>query len=152
MDSFLRAQEWNKLAEKDLKSAEVLIKDLELIENTCYHCQQAAEKYLKGYLVMHRKNPTKTHDLNFLCNECIIINDNFKQIRDYCSDLTVYAIQTRYPWHIEVTERDMRDALSNVKIIQNFVHTLAPEMIHGDKPQSKPKQDYRDLFAMVPMR
>jgi len=152
MNSFSRSHEWTILADKDLKSAELLIKNPELIENTCYHCQQAVEKYLKGYLVMHGKNPPKKHDLDVLCHLCMNINEKFKQIRDYCSDLTIYAIETRYPWHIEVTKRDMYDALSNAKIVRGFVRTIAPEMFFGEKTQHDPEQNRGNLFAMIPMK
>lgn len=152
MGNSAAAREWIKMAEKDLKSAALLLKDPELIENTCYHCQQAVEKYLKGYLVLQRKNPTKTHDLGLLCNKCIEVNDQFRQIRDYCADLTVYAVQTRYPWHIQVTERDRQDAFSNAKIIRDFVQTISLEMSKDSKPQPKTKQNYRDLLAIIPTR
>lgn len=38
-----------------------------MAEISCYHCQQSAEKYLKGYLVLYGKNPPRTHDLDELC-------------------------------------------------------------------------------------
>ncbi len=63
MDNRIRTREWQRLAEMDLNSAEYLLNmcptPLEII---CYHCQQAAEKYLKGYLVFHGMNPPKIHD------------------------------------------------------------------------------------------
>ncbi len=45
------ALEWFKIAESDLASANFLRKmHPPPLENICYHCQQAAEKFLKGYL------------------------------------------------------------------------------------------------------
>ncbi|MBM3713308.1 MAG: HEPN domain-containing protein [Actinobacteria bacterium] len=62
------AQKWQKLADMDLKTAEYLknMKPLP-IEIICYHCQQSAEKYLKGYLVFCGTAPPKMHDLDELC-------------------------------------------------------------------------------------
>ncbi|NUO84265.1 HEPN domain-containing protein, partial [candidate division KSB1 bacterium] len=44
------AQEWFKIAESDLASA-IFLQNLHPlpVEIICYHCQQAAEKYLKGF-------------------------------------------------------------------------------------------------------
>ncbi|NLO76291.1 MAG: HEPN domain-containing protein [Clostridia bacterium] len=145
------AQKWYEMADNDLRSAEILKRHLDLIENTCYHCQQAVEKYLKGYLILNRVNPPKSHDLGFLCDKCIEVNEKFRQIRNHCSDLTVYAIQTRYPWHIEITERDMHDALNNARHIREFVQTVSWEIIK-DKAQPQVRKNYRDFLAMIPTR
>ena len=46
------SQEWQRIAAMDLSTAEYLLGMSPLpIEIICYHCQQSAEKYLKGYLV-----------------------------------------------------------------------------------------------------
>lgn len=53
----------------ELMSAEYLLKMHPMpIGIICYHCQQSAEKYLKGFLVLHGMSPPKTHDLNQLQN------------------------------------------------------------------------------------
>ena len=38
------------------------------IEIVCYHCQQAAEKILKAYIIAKCATLTKTHDLVVLLN------------------------------------------------------------------------------------
>ncbi|MBM7583326.1 HEPN domain-containing protein [Caldicoprobacter guelmensis] len=130
MDSRARAQEWQRLAELDLRCAEHLLKMHPIpIEIICYHCQQSAEKYLKGYLVLHGIDPPKIHDLNELCKLCIKISDTFVSIADQCSDLTAYGVQPRYPMEVVLEEKDMRQALKSAKIIRDFVLNLAPEMI-----------------------
>ena len=49
MDNRTRAQEWQRLAEMDLSSAQYLLNMHPVpVENICYLCQQSAEKYLKG--------------------------------------------------------------------------------------------------------
>ncbi|HQP48522.1 MAG TPA: HEPN domain-containing protein, partial [Spirochaetota bacterium] len=43
---------WIAIADKDLLTAELLLKsDVVVTETICYHCQQSVEKYLKAYLV-----------------------------------------------------------------------------------------------------
>lgn len=130
MDNRARAQEWQRLAELDLRSAEYLLKMHPVpIEIICYHCQQSAEKYLKGFLVLHGIDPPKIHDLNELCKLCIRISDAFVSIADQCSDLTAYGVQPRYPMEVMLEEQDMQQALKSAKIIRDFVLNLAPEMI-----------------------
>lgn len=129
MDNRTRAWEWKRFAEMDLNSAEYLLGMHPIpLEIICYHCQQAAEKYLKGYLVLHGINPPKIHDLNELCKLCLNLSDTFKDIADYCSDLTAYGVQPRYPMELMLEERDMQQALNGAKAIRVFVLTLAPEM------------------------
>jgi HEPN domain-containing protein len=38
--------EWFRKADHDLTSAHKLIEDADILDNVCFHCQQAAEKYL----------------------------------------------------------------------------------------------------------
>jgi len=48
------AQEWFRYAAKDLQSA-IYLQGMNPIpiEIVCYHCQQSAEKYLKGYIALN---------------------------------------------------------------------------------------------------
>jgi HEPN domain-containing protein len=78
-------KEWIEIADNDFDSAillnEAVRKHHEII---CYHCSQAVEKYLKGYLVSMNIVPKKTHDLRFLNSLCIELDNNtVKKIRDF---------------------------------------------------------------------
>lgn len=107
MDNVTQAQEWQRFAAMDLESAEYLLKMHPVpIEIICYHCQQSAEKYLKGYLVLCGKNPPKIHDLDELCKLCTRLSDTFKNIADHCSDLTAYGVHSRYPMEMMLEEQD----------------------------------------------
>lgn len=129
MDNLTSSKEWQRLAEMDLMSAEYLLKMRPVpIEIICYHCQQSAEKYLKGYLVLQGMNPPKIHDLNQLQKLCSNISDSFADIADQCSDLTAYGVQPRYPMQLILEERDMQEALINAKSIRDFIINIAPEM------------------------
>lgn len=113
----------------DLNCAQFLLNMYPLpLEIICYHCQQSAEKYLKGYLVLYGMNPPKTHDLDELCKLCIELSNTFKDLVDHCSDLTAYGVQPRYPFELMLEEQDMRQALNSAKAIRDYVVTLVPEM------------------------
>lgn len=93
MVNIKEAEEWQRLAAMDLSTAEYL-KNMfpNPIEIICYHCQQSAEKYLKGYLVFCGMAPPKIHDLDELCKLCLKFSDSFKNIADQCSDLAAYGV------------------------------------------------------------
>jgi HEPN domain-containing protein len=138
MDNLAQAQEWQRFAAMDLNSAEYLLNMHPVpVEIICYHCQQSAEKHLKGYLVLCGKNPPKIHDLDELCKLCSELSDTFKDIADQCSDLTAYGVQPRYPMELMLEEQDMRQALNSAKAIRDFVLVLAPEMVPEEQEQNE---------------
>jgi HEPN domain-containing protein len=60
-------QQWLNKAEADLMAGEILTtRELEDYFTSAFHCQQAAEKFLKAYLVRHQVEFRKTHDLGQL--------------------------------------------------------------------------------------
>ncbi len=129
MDNLIRAQEWRKLAEMDLASAEYLIRMHPIpIEIICYHCQQSADKYLKCYLVLRGMNPPKTHDLNETRRLSLALSDSFEGIADHCSDLNAFGVQPRYPMELVLEEQDMREALDSARAIRDAVLRVAPEV------------------------
>jgi len=93
-------------------------KPLEII---CLHCQQAVEKYLKGYLIAQSGgNPLKTYDLAELCALCQGYEQSFVNLEAACSRLTMYAAQTWYPDGIDLEETDMEYALGAAIKIKFF--------------------------------
>ncbi len=135
MDNLKYALKWQRLANMDLESAEYLLKMQPLpIEVICYHCQQSAEKYLKGYLVLQGVNPPKIHDLDELCKLCVNWSDSFIDIADHCSDLTAYGVQPRYPMEMMLEERDMWQALDSARTIRDFVVLHTEMMTKEENP------------------
>lgn len=56
-------QAWLIKAQRDLASAQRLsVGDDPLLDTAAYHCQQAAEKAIKGFLVFSDVRVRKTHD------------------------------------------------------------------------------------------
>ena len=114
-------KEWFEIGDRDFDAAQILNgavrRHLEVI---CYQCAQAAEKYLKGYLVFNDIVPEKTHDLIKLNKVCAKINSDFQEIYDVCKFLTTFATDVRYPNKYEVTDGDVVRAIAAVEKIQNF--------------------------------
>lgn len=62
---------WKIKADNDIKTIENELNSNEPVtDSICYHAQQAAEKYLKLFLVSNGKEPAKSHNIAFLKNEC----------------------------------------------------------------------------------
>ena len=58
------ARAWFAKAENDLRGVRIMLADEEPpTDVVCFHCQQGAEKYLKGFLAWHGVPFAKTHDL-----------------------------------------------------------------------------------------
>ena len=93
---------WLNKASKDLRAA---AHDLQaappLLEDVDFHCQQAAEKVLKGFLVWHEKPFRKTHSLEEIGEQCLEIDASLKPLIDRVVPLTGYAWESRYPGEAE---------------------------------------------------
>jgi HEPN domain-containing protein len=128
MADFAKAGEWLAFAEMDLNSAKYLLGMRPVpTEIICYHCQQSAEKCLKGLLVLNEIQYPKIHDLVELCRLCEpFVSDN-NILRVTCLPLNVYGIQPRYPIHVEITEQQMKAALANAKTLLELLRPLFKE-------------------------
>ena len=75
---------WLTKAQHDLGSAKRLVSDPDpYFDNAIYHCQQAAEKALKGFLVYHDVEFEKKHNLSVLVDLCSNIEPGFSGISGY---------------------------------------------------------------------
>jgi len=89
---------WLFRANEDISVIQSLAENnIELYTSTiCFHCQQAVEKYLKGFLVYNNTDFPKTHDLDFLLSKCISIdNKSFTNIG--LKNLSEFGVDIRYP-------------------------------------------------------
>ena len=118
---------WFEYAENDFEAVTILSAQLKpKFEIVCYHCQQCAEKLLKGYIASNKGRLQKTHDLVVLCETCSTFDPDFEAIINQCSDLTIYASEVRYPNLLEIESYHMIKAIENVEIIREFVtHKLS---------------------------
>jgi len=89
---------WFRKASIDLRSAAVdLAAAPPILEDVVFHCQQAAEKALKGFLTCHQQPYGKTHDLRELGKVCVIIEPSLSALIERAVPLTWYAWRFRYP-------------------------------------------------------
>jgi len=117
-DGFL----WFQYAENDFEAVTILAEQIKpKYEIVCYHCQQSAEKMLKGFIAYNNGRLLKTQDLVVLCEACTIYDIEFDTIIDICSDLTIYASEVRYPNLMQIENYHMKKAIENAKMIREFV-------------------------------
>ncbi len=70
-DKFSEIRGWLVKALDDVRGAEVdLAANPPLSGDALFHCQQAVEKALKGFLTFHDRPFRKTHDLDELATAC----------------------------------------------------------------------------------
>ena len=121
MDKELVA-EWFKFADDDIDTA-TLLKEMrpQHHEIICYHCEQAVEKYLKGFFVSKGQMPPKTHDLANLCNLCAELDANFMSLLPQCSYLTQFGVQPRYPKELHITSANVEQAIKYALEVKNFI-------------------------------
>jgi len=114
---------WIQKADNDIASAQILTKNMHPIptEIVCFHCQQAAEKYLKAFLVYNDQEPPKIHDLIELVRLCNNFDKDFQILIPKCEYLLPFATQTRYPSKIDLEDEDIKTALAYAQAIIEFV-------------------------------
>ena len=93
---------WVFFANNDMLAAELMIDHPELSGEIAFLCQQAIEKYFKGYLTEHGKKFKKIHDL-------LVLYSEVKSIQDWNLDVIILSnlndIYTvaRYPGNVGMT-------------------------------------------------
>jgi len=117
---------WFRKAQHDIRAAELLMSD-PLVDEVSFHCQQAVEKCLKGFLFWHGQPFKKTHDLNLLSLDCIGIDASLQPILAATASLTQYAVEYRYPGPLmHPTEVEARDLIDLAKQIHGEIAGRLP--------------------------
>ncbi|MDP2996861.1 MAG: HEPN domain-containing protein [Bryobacterales bacterium] len=92
------AREWLRRAQADLRIARLALNDRPpLTSEALYHCQQAVEKALKGFLAFHDQPIRKSHDLRELGEQIAALDTSLREIVEAAYPLTEFASRFRYP-------------------------------------------------------
>ncbi len=121
-----RYKDWINMAKKDLNGAKILYEhggDNYLI---CFHCQQAIEKYLKGYLIRRTSQLIEGHSLIKLCKLSQKYNTGFRNFLKDVALVNDYYMETRYPADqpLTVNDEDTQECLDIVQNIMNFIDNI----------------------------
>ena len=125
--------EWVGKAESDFKTAEHLCQSgLDFLEGTAFHSQQAAEKYLKAFLVWHQIEFHKTHDIETLLRLAAKADENIPAILQDAVRLTPYGVEYRYPGdYPKVTRSDAERALQLAELVRTEIRDRLPLHVLG---------------------
>ncbi|MBV5335955.1 HEPN domain-containing protein, partial [bacterium] len=115
----LLSVQWMEKARRDLASAiRLLDGEPPYLDTAVYHCQQAAEKALKGYLAGRGQPLRRVHDLILLLDECTGLDPSFDRLADGAAMLTPYGTAFRYPGNVkEPTLSEAREAVEAARSI-----------------------------------
>jgi len=108
--------DWLKKADSDFGFAEAAFKEFDdFYSQMCILCHDAAEKYLKAYLVHRKKRYQRIHDLVTLLKDCIMVSDDkdtFSDLENCCRILNNYYTPLKYPSHFPfATEKQAEEAI-----------------------------------------
>lgn len=95
-DHASHASGWFRKADSDLASARKLLLSEGPYDSVCFHAQQAAEKYLKGFLAFKEQPIPHIHDLNDLERACATAEPRLVLSALALAELTPYAVELRY--------------------------------------------------------
>jgi HEPN domain-containing protein len=124
------ARQWLAKAKNDLLNADNNLKSEEVpFDTVCFHCQQAAEKILKAYLVGNGQSYPITHDLFLILEKILPLNKDAENLRDALAILMPYAVEIRYPddWFTP-TEEDAREAREAAEHILKWLANALPQI------------------------
>lgn len=127
-DRHKAARAWLTKADGDLRSARILLEaEPPETDVACFHSQQAAEKYLKGFLAYHGDEPPRTHNLTVLIDLGCAHEKRLDAIYEAAEALNPFAVHVRYPF-IEnpPNEDDAAGAVAHAETIRNHIHALLP--------------------------
>jgi HEPN domain-containing protein len=118
-------EEWIRKAEEDYVVAITLARKRKDVapSATCFHCQQCVEKYLKAFLIQHRTDVPRTHDLLELHKLCTPIDPGLSMIGDLLDILNPYSVEFRYPGEVATIE-EAKTAVITMKKVRRFVRNL----------------------------
>ena len=114
--------DWFDKAEKELRRVEVLLADND-IDGAGFHLQQAAEKYLKGYLLGKGWPLKRIHDLEVLLNEAMTYDKRFQDYLNACIMVREFYVEWRYPFigSLPPARRELEEALNVIREMVRFI-------------------------------
>lgn len=122
------ARAWFGKAANDLRAAELDIGAAPpLLEDALFHCQQATEKSLKGFLFWNDSPFSKTHSLEKLGEQCLALDNTLRALVDRAVPLTQYVWKFRYPGEPEPpTVDEAKEALLLAREVYEAVLSRLP--------------------------
>jgi HEPN domain-containing protein len=117
--------DWLARAKSNLARASSPKPEGVLWEDLCFDAQQAAEKSLKAMLCSRGVEFRPVHDIGELIQTLAEAGIQVPDTVRNASELTVYAVQTRYPGEYErVTEEESAEALKTASAVVKWAEAF----------------------------
>ena len=119
-------EEWMRKAEEDIKAADALLSvEFPLLFPSCFHSQQAVEKYLKALLTLHQVEFPRTHSIRELLDLINTFDKNIASELQSAVSLTPYGVESRYPGDLPEPKLDeTREALEIARLVEKAVMNI----------------------------
>ena len=122
---------WIRKAEHDLTTVDLIIPSEDPPwDIVVFHAQQAAEKFLKAFLVARGQQPPKIHDLPRLLKLCVAFAPDLASFVDECVFLSPLAVLSRYPGdEVESAREDAEKGVDIARRVREAIlkHLAAAE-------------------------
>jgi HEPN domain-containing protein len=106
--------EWLERADEDLNLARHLLSEGMYLRAVGFHAQQAAEKYLKAFLILRQVDFPKTHAigklLDYIAHEDKLVAESLRAL----TELSRYGVTIRYPG--DLPDVSLEDACRAVEL------------------------------------
>ena len=123
---------WLDKALFDLQAARILITWGADNCNVAFHCQQAIEKALKGYLLFRTGRHFDGHNLTYLCRQATSLDHQFSEWLDESAALNNLYIETRYPTDLPLHLSDM-EVSRYLSMAENMFSAIRRELYEAGK-------------------
>jgi len=125
----IEVEAWLAKAAEDLRAAALDVQaSPPLLSDAAFHCQQAAEKAMKGLFVHDGCAFGKSHDLRALGDRLVALHPELDTLVDDVAPLTEYAWRFRYPGEAFSPPADeVRDAIQTAVEFVAAVRVIAKE-------------------------
>ena len=117
-------REWLSKAKEDFDFAVMNLEEgKNFFPQICFHFQQAAEKYLKAFIIAQDLEFRKIHDLPMLLNICGAKDPSLLELEADCQFLNAFYVDTRYPvhWPTNFSQEESQKAFESAKRIGAFI-------------------------------
>jgi HEPN domain-containing protein len=132
-------QKWLDKAEEDLAVAnQLLADDVPYFAAIGFHAQQAAEKFIKAFLVSIQLEFPKTHDLRLLIAIVRLRDAALAENLDACNLLSDYGVEARYPGDLpELSEDDAKNAAKLAEQVRSLIVPALWDIPNGQMPPAE---------------
>ncbi len=122
---------WLVKAAEDLRAAKNDLRaDPPLLGSSAFHCQQAVEKALKGFLTWKDRPFAKIHDLELLSQSVLEAEPSARDLLAGADQLTAFATVFRYPGELdEPPVEEVRDSIELAGRIVAGIVKLLPKLV-----------------------